>query len=231
VLFRQVFFHEDTQSAAYVNEIICGRLCDPEDQLSCHVHHLGIALKTQDAPYASEKMLLCVINGVKELRDFSSGFCPDMFNMVTHFPLAGMHDSPFRKWYWQPSIPHDPTRGYTFLNVNRDQNEADVTTDIELDMKLLSSPQLHSLDLMVCGNFVVLTPRSELIPSAQKLPAASEELEAIATRCWQRRGPKNMDRFAATPVSQSRWRISSAAGSCLDLRQLQVDRDSLSAMA
>jgi hypothetical protein len=47
VLFRQVFFHEDTQSAAYVNEIICGRLCDPEDQLSRHVHHLGIALKTQ----------------------------------------------------------------------------------------------------------------------------------------------------------------------------------------
>jgi hypothetical protein len=46
-------------------------------------------------------------------------------------------------------------------NLKRNQPEADSIPYIELDTKLLSSPQLYSLDFMVCGNFVGLTPRSE----------------------------------------------------------------------
>lgn len=75
VLFRKVFLHEGTRFARNVNENVCGRLCDPEDQISHYVRHLGIALTEEDAPILSEKVLLSVIDSVKELRDFSLVLC------------------------------------------------------------------------------------------------------------------------------------------------------------
>ncbi|KAH7392279.1 hypothetical protein DE146DRAFT_662136 [Phaeosphaeria sp. MPI-PUGE-AT-0046c] len=144
VFFRKLFLHENTRSAAKVNQNICQRLCDPDDQLSRHVRHLGISLTTQDAPCASEKVLLKVMESIKDLRDFSwnTRFAiPDALLTAFHstWPRARLH----------------------VRNLKRNQPEANATPYIQLDTRLLSSPQLYSLDLMVCGNFNGLTPRSE----------------------------------------------------------------------
>jgi hypothetical protein len=72
VLFRKVILHEDTDSAKEVNEHICRRLCDAEDQLPQLVRHFELRLASQEARCASAQVLTGVLNCIKELRDFSS---------------------------------------------------------------------------------------------------------------------------------------------------------------